>query len=175
MQTTVQSTLNGVNVEQLTETIANIKHDPSLGVSKFRVTNKWVSGGHNRSQAQGFYAAGREDDTRERPHVMDADEPVILAVIDKGANPVEHLLHALASCVTTSMVYHAAARGIKIEELESQLEGDLDIRGFMGIAPDVRKGYQNIRVNFRVKSDATAALLASFTPALLAKAFRGEL
>lgn len=154
MQTTVKTTLNGVDVDQLMETIGNVKQEPALGASKFRVTNKWISGGHNRSQAQDFYAAGREDDTRTRPHVMEADEPAILVGTDKGANPVEHLLHALAACLTTSMVYHAAARGIEIQELESQLEGDLDVRGFMGIAPDVRKGYQNIRVNFKVKSDA---------------------
>lgn len=91
--------------------------------------------------------------------MRDADEPAILVGTDKGANPVEYVLHALAACLTTSMVYHAAARGIRIEELESQLEGDLDLRGFMSIGPDVRKGYQNIRVTFKVKSDAPAEKL----------------
>lgn len=137
-------------------TIEKVKNEPALGASKFRVKNRWMTGGHNRSEAKGFYTAGREDDTRTRPHVMDADEPSILAGTDKGANPVEHVLHALASCLTTSMVYHAATRGIEIEELESTLEGDLDVRGLMGLAADVRKGYQHIRVNFKVKSNATA-------------------
>jgi uncharacterized OsmC-like protein len=83
---------------------------------------------------------------------MDADEPAILAGNDDGANPVEHLLHALASCLTTSMVAHAAVRGIEIEELESELEGDIDLRGFLGLALDVPKGYTEIRAKFRVKA-----------------------
>jgi len=83
---------------------------------------------------------------------MDADEPAILAGYDQGANPVEHLLHALASCVTTSMVAHAAVRGIEVKELESELEGDIDLRGFLGLDPDVPKGYTDIRVKFRVKA-----------------------
>ena len=83
---------------------------------------------------------------------MDADEPAILAGDDQGANPVEHLLHALASCLTTSMVAHAAVRGIEIEELESELEGDIDLRGFLGLSMGVPKGYTDIRANFRVKA-----------------------
>jgi uncharacterized OsmC-like protein len=72
---------------------------------------------------------------------------------DKAANPVEHLLHALAACLTTSMIYHAAVRGIHIEEVESSLEGDLDLRGFLDLDPEVRKGYQGIRVTFKIKAD----------------------
>jgi uncharacterized OsmC-like protein len=82
-----------------------------------------------------------------------ADEPETLLGTDRGANPVEHLLHALASCVTTSMVYHAAARGIAAERLESTLEGDLVLRGFLGLAPDVRKGYQSIKLKLRIKAN----------------------
>ncbi|WP_218151986.1 OsmC family protein [Nitrosomonas communis] len=78
---------------------------------------------------------------------------------DAGANPVEFVLHALISCMTTSMVYHAAARGIKIEAVDSKLEGDLDLRGFLDLAKDVRKGYQEIRVKMRVKSQTTADTL----------------
>jgi uncharacterized OsmC-like protein len=99
---------------------------------------------------------------------MDADEPAILAGNDEGANPVEHLLHALASCLTTSMVAHAAVRGIEIEELESELEGDLDLRGFLGLAMDVPKGYTEIRAKFRVKAKpedvARIKDLACFSP-----------
>ena len=81
---------------------------------------------------------------------MQADEPPILLSGDKAANPVEHLLHALASCVTTTMVYHAAARGIPLETVESSLEGGLDLRGFLNLDPNVRKGFKNITVNVRV-------------------------
>ncbi|MHC4265743.1 MAG: OsmC family protein [Planctomycetota bacterium] len=87
---------------------------------------------------------------------------------DKGANPVEHLLNALTACMTNSLVCHAAARGIHIEELESEVEGDIDLRGFLGLSADVRKGYRNIRVKFKVKSDEEnldrLKRLAEFSP-----------
>lgn len=86
---------------------------------------------------------------------------------DAGANPVEYVLHALAACLTTTMVYHAAARGIGIEAVESQLDGDLDLRGFLGISNEVRKGYREIRVRMRVKSQAEPEMLrelAQFSP-----------
>jgi len=83
---------------------------------------------------------------------MEADEPFVLGSNDKGANPVEHLLNALTSCMTNSLVCHAAARGINIEALESEVEGDIDLRGFLGLSNDVRKGYREIRVRFKVKS-----------------------
>ena len=86
---------------------------------------------------------------------MVADEPDILLGTERGANPVEHLLHALASCVTTSMVYHAAARGIAVEQVESTLEGDLDLRGFLDLSPNIRRGYQNIRLKLRIKANVT--------------------
>ena len=87
--------------------------------------------------------------------MLEADEPPLLLGRDQGANPVEYLLHALAACVTTSMVYHAAAKGIAIEEVESTVEGSLDLRGFLGVDPKVRKGYENIRMNFRIKADVS--------------------
>jgi uncharacterized OsmC-like protein len=87
--------------------------------------------------------------------VLEADEPPILLGKDMAANPVEYLLHALASCLTTSMVYHAAARGIQIEEVESSLEGDIDLYGFLQLDKKVRNGYQGIRVNFKIKADVS--------------------
>ena len=167
MQTTIETNLNGINFEQLHEIIRNVEAQPTLGAAKFRARNKWINGGHNRSTIQGFYAAGAEDTLRQQPHVVDADEPVALLGTDHAANPAEFVLHALAACLTSSIVYHAAARGIEIEEMESRLEGDLDVRGLLGIAPDVRKGFQNIRATFSVKSNAsveTLKELAEFSP-----------
>jgi uncharacterized OsmC-like protein len=88
---------------------------------------------------------------------MMADEPPILLSGDQAANPVEHLLHALASCVTTSLVYHAAARGIPLESVESRLEGELDLRGFLGPDPTVRQGFKHITVNVHLTGDLTEA------------------
>ena len=144
--------INGIEIDTLKATIGAIRNEPDLGACHFRATNKWLSGNHNRSRVTGFYGAQQEI-AHKQTFRMDADEPAILAGNDKGANPVEHLLHALASCLTTSMVAHAAVRGIQIDELESEFEGDIDLRGFLGLADDVPKGYTAIRAKFRVKAD----------------------
>lgn len=146
--------LNGVNVTKMSSTIEAIKNQPGLAKFQFRARNTWDTGGHNRSVIKEFYGTGKEDVTRTEPFVLDADEPPVLLGEDRGANPVEFVLHALAACLTTSLVYHAAARGIHVENVESTLEGDLDLRGFLGLSDTVRRGYQNIRVDFKVKSDA---------------------
>jgi uncharacterized OsmC-like protein len=145
-------TVNGVAVDDLFNTIDAIKATPAIAKFKFRIRNQWVDAGQNCSTADTFYGAGQEQ-SRPKPFVLEADEPPVLLGKDSGANPVEHLLHALASCLTTSMVYHAAARGIHIEEVESSLEGDIDLHGFLALDKKVRNGYQGIRVNFKIKAD----------------------
>jgi uncharacterized OsmC-like protein len=145
-------TLNGIRLATLQETVHAIDQQPELGQCRFRISNTWLGGNRNCSTISGFYGAGQEI-AHKQTFELQADEPPILAGSDEGANPVEHLLNALAACVTTSMVAHAAVRGIQIEELESELEGDIDLRGFLGLADDVPKGFTDIRVRFRVKSD----------------------
>jgi len=145
-------TINGVAVDDLSKTVDAIKATPAIAKFKFRIRNQWVDAGQNSSTADTFYGAGQER-SRPKPFVLEADEPPVLLGKDTGANPVEHLLHALASCLTTSMVYHAAARGIQIEEVESSLEGDIDLHGFLDLDKKVRNGYQGIRVNFKIKAD----------------------
>ncbi len=144
--------VNGINLNVLKETVSAIQGDAELGKCKFRARNKWIDANHNCTTISGFYGA-KQEMTHKQEFELHADEPPILAGNDEGANPVEHLLHALASCVTTSMVAHAAVRGIHIEELESKLEGDIDLRGFLGLDAKVPKGYTNIRVTFKVKTD----------------------
>jgi uncharacterized OsmC-like protein len=155
-QATISGTINGVNVDRLSETVQAVTTEPGLGRAQFRAKNRWVSGGHNQSSIQGFYATGQEDTSRSKPFVLVADEPPVLLGEDHGANPAEHVLHALAACLTTSLVYHAAARGIRIDSLESTLEGNLDVQGFLGLSDQVRKGYQSIRAHFVIQSDAPA-------------------
>ena len=144
--------VNGVNIEALEGTVSAIEEKPELSNSSFHIHNKWVSGGHNRSSVTDFFSAGQKM-FHEQTFELDAGEPAVMGGEDKGANPVEHLLHALAACLTTSVVCHAAVRGIHIDELESELEGDIDLRGFLGLSQNVRKGYRNIRINFKVKTD----------------------
>jgi uncharacterized OsmC-like protein len=158
---------NGVDVTRVFEVIDAVKADSTLAAFQFRAENTWIDGGHNRSTIKAFRGCGAEDATRTKPFVMDADEPPVLLGRDAGANPVEYVLHALAGCLTTTMVYHAAARGIDIGAVDSRLEGDLDLRGFLGVSDNVRKGYHDIRVRMRVKSDArpeTLRDLAKFSP-----------
>jgi len=146
------SVVNGIDLEVLQETVGAIEKDPELAQCRFRARNKWIKGNHNRTRITGFYGAKQEME-HQRPFELDADEPPVLAGEDQAPNPVEHLLNALAGCMTTGMVAHAAVRGIHIEELESELEGDLDLRGFLGLSEEVPKGYTNIRVKFKVKAD----------------------
>jgi uncharacterized OsmC-like protein len=146
------STVNGIKLETLQDTVNAIEQEPELGRCKFRARNTWLGGNHNRSTITGFYGA-KQEIAHKQTFELHADEPPILAGGDNGANPVEHLLNALAACVTTSMVAHAAVRGIHIETLESELEGDIDLRGFLGLSSDVAKGFTDIRVNFKVQSD----------------------
>ena len=148
--------INGVDVTALGKTLDEVGANPELAQFQFRNANSWIGGSRNRSTIKGFYGAGAEDTTRTKAYEFDADEPKVLLGEDKGANPVEYLLHALASCMTTTIVYHSAAAGVVIEELSSNIEGDIDIRGFTGVAPDVPKAFGEIRVNFRVKTDGAA-------------------
>lgn len=161
--------VNGVNLDTLKGTVNAIQEDPRLGICRFRTTNQWVDGAHNRSTVTGFYGARQEIAHKQTFHMV-ADEPAILAGNDDGANPVEHLLHALASCITTSMVAHAAVRGIDIQEMEAELEGDIDLNGFLGLNSETPKGFTRIRANYRVKAKAedieTIKSLASFSPVM---------
>jgi uncharacterized OsmC-like protein len=152
MQT--QKNVNGVRVDRLFDTIGAIQETPGLAKFQFRGENRWINGAHNRTTIQEFYGAGQEDTSRREAYVFDADEPPVLLGENQGANPVEYALTALAGCLTTSLVYHAAAKGIELQEVESRLEGDLDLHGFLGLSDAVRNGFENIRVTFRIKADA---------------------
>jgi len=156
MQQTVKkqkpSSLNGVNVDQLFGNINAIKDAPVLGKFKFRANNKWINGGHNQTIINNFHGIQQEHE-HDDPFELDADEPPLLLGEDIGPNPVEYALTALAACVTTALVYHAAARGIKLNAVESRLEGDIDLRGFLGISDDVRRGYENIRIYYKIDAD----------------------
>jgi uncharacterized OsmC-like protein len=144
--------INGVNVDNLFKTVVAVKGNPAIAKFNFRAYNSWVNGGNNRTTVNEFYGACQTH-TRSKPFEYVKDEPPVLLGTDKGANPVEYALTALAGCLTTSLIYHASAQGIKIDEVESTLEGDLDLQGFLGLSDTIRNGYENINVTFRVKAD----------------------
>lgn len=158
---TTKRVRNGVDVTALMETIAAVKKEPAIADFTFRLANEWQDGDVNVSTIAGFRGAGAENRHERGPFkLMNAEPPVLLGG-GAAPNPVEFILHALAGCLTTTMVYHAASRGIRIGSVESSLEGDLDLHGFLGLDEAVRKGYKVIRVNIRVRSDADPQVLAS--------------
>ena len=166
-QKTQETVINGVDVPRLTETLRAIRGDPGLASFRFNLRNRWLGLGHNRSLIREFHGARQDHRTGKEPFVLDNDEPEVLLGEDQAPNPVEYVLHALAGCLTSTLVYHAAARGIRIESIESELKGEIDIQGFLGLSDDIRKGYQNIEVTLRVKSDASAEQLeelATYSP-----------
>ncbi len=146
---------NGVDVGQVMNVIGAIEADPGYASFQWRATNQWIDGGLSRSRIKDFFAGNAEDTTREAAFTLDADEPVIAAGGNSAPNPMEYVLHALATCLTGTLVYHAAVRGIEIEAVESSYTGDMDVRGLFGLSDDVRKGFSKVAVNMRVKSEAS--------------------
>jgi len=164
---TTENIKNGVNVNQLVETIEAVQGNPELAKFEFRAKNNWIDGGHCVTSVKSFYGVGAEDTTRKETFTMEADHPEVLLGKDLAANPAEIVLHALGSCLTAAMTYHAAANGIDIEGMESSLEGGVDLHGFLGLDPEVRKGFDGITVKFKVKSDASEEqlrTLSQFSP-----------
>jgi uncharacterized OsmC-like protein len=159
MTNTLSTIRNGVDTQQMFGTLDAIKAQPELGAFTFRATNRWLNGAHNRSTIKGFYGAGGEDTTRDAPFTIDAGEPAVLLGTDTGPNPAEFLLHALAACLTTTLVYSAAARKVRLTEVESTFEGDMDVRGCLGIDDAYRNGFTRIRGTFRITGDAPAEKL----------------
>ena len=149
-----EKVVNGVNVTNLFGAINAITDNPNISKFNFRAKGQWINGGHNQTVINEFDGACQTH-TRSQPFVFDKDEPPVLLGKDLGANPVEYALAALNGCLTTTLIYHAAAQGIKIEKVESTLSGDLDIQGLLGMSEKVRNGYEKIKVTFRVKADAS--------------------
>jgi uncharacterized OsmC-like protein len=147
-----QKIVNGVNVTELFGTIDAIQNQPELAKFQFRASNKWINGTNNHTTVNALYGAG-EGHNRENPFVLEKDEPAVLLGTDRGANPVQYTLAALAGCLTTTLVCFAAAEGVELKEVESEFEGDADLRGFLGLDENIRMSCENIRVTFHIKSD----------------------
>jgi uncharacterized OsmC-like protein len=152
--------VNGLDMNAASATIEAIRADPTLGQFQFRTRNTWIDGVENRSEIQDFYGAGREDTSRAEPFVFTNGEPPVLLGANEGANPVEFLLHALAGCVTTTFVLHAAARGVVIRKLSTELEGDLDLRGLLDLDPATPAGFRQITIRVHCEADCSDEELA---------------
>jgi uncharacterized OsmC-like protein len=150
--------LNGVDTPTLFATLDAVKAQPDLAEFQFRATNRWQQGTHSRTKIESFRGAGAEQ-KHVREFTFDADHPQVLVARDNGPTPVEFLLHALAACITAGIGNIAAARGVTLYEVESTLEGDIDLRGIFGHSTAVRNGYREIRASFKIKGDAPAETL----------------
>jgi len=159
--------VNGIDTDHVVGLAKKIAEDEVNGKLTFRANNQWIHGSRSRTAIQGFVAGGKEDTSRSEPLIVDADQPALLGGSNTAPNPVEHLLHSLTSCLNTTLVYHASVQGISLEEVIVSAEGDMNTRGFFGISDDVSKGYERIRINMQVKSDAdveTLTNLALYSP-----------
>ena len=146
---------NGLDMEALVGTVEAIKQNPSLGAFEFRASNQWIDGGENRSRIKEFYGAGSEDESRTVAFEFTNGEPPVLLGANEGANPVEFLLHALAGCVTTTTVLHAAAQGIQIERLSTELVGTIDVQGLLALDDTVPVGYDQVQITMDIKADCS--------------------
>ena len=152
MTITEQSMPNGVDTTTLFATIDAVRATPEMAKFQFRATNRWINGTHSQSTIHDFHGALQEM-AHERSFTFAADHPAVLVGKDRGPAPVEFLLHALAACLTAGIANIAAARGVKLTEVESTVEGDIDLQGLLGISDEVRNGYQGLKVRFRLRGD----------------------
>jgi uncharacterized OsmC-like protein len=145
---------NGVNVQALLDAREALKGAPEAAKFTWRASCKWQNGTHSQTNVHGFFGLA-EEQRHKTETSFDADHPEIFASEDKGITPIEYVLVGLASCLTAGVAAVAQNRGIQLRSVESRLEGKMDIRGILGIDSDVRNGYDDIKVTFKIDSDAS--------------------
>jgi uncharacterized OsmC-like protein len=145
---------NGVNVEALFGAQAALKQAPEAAQFKWRASVKWLNGTHSRSTIETFYGLGSEQKHR-KPYSFEADHPEVFASEDNGATPVEIVLAGLASCLTAGVAAVAQARKVQLRSVSATLEAGMDVRGILGVDPDVRNGFDGIKVTYKIDADAS--------------------
>ncbi len=160
MQTHVKAADNGVNVEALLDARKALTDMPEAAQFTWRATCEWLGGVHSRSTITHFFGLGQEQ-AHKKPHVIEADHPAEFAAPDNGPTPVEIVLSALASCLSAGVAAVAQNRGVQLRSVKSTVEGDMDLFGILGIDPEVRNGFSNVRVTFDIDADATREEIAS--------------
>ena len=144
---------NGVNTPALLATINAVRETPALAKFRFRASNRWITGTYSESRVESFTGAGGEHN-HQKEFRYGADHPAVLVGEDRGPTPIEFLLLGLAACITAGVGNIAAARGVTLTSVESQVEGDIDLQGILGLSDKVRNGYERIRVSFTIAGDA---------------------
>jgi uncharacterized OsmC-like protein len=157
--------VNGINVDDLMALIAGIKQEPRTGKTNWHVATTWQGQARSRAEVTGFDIAGTNV---ARQFTIDIDEPCELGGTNQFANPQEHLIAALNACMTVGYVAQCSVRGITLESLQIETEGEIDLRGFLGIDPDVAPGYQSLSYTVRIKGDGTKEQFAEIHEAVMA-------
>lgn len=163
MSATESAADNGVNVEALLEARSALTDAPEAAEFTWRATNEWLRGTHSKTTIEQYSGLGAEHDHKSS-FSYEADHPEVFAAKDQGPTPVEFVLVGLASCLTAGVAAVAQNRGIQLDSVKATVEGDMNILGILGADPEVRNGFNNIRVGFQIEADAgpdeIAALVA---------------
>ena len=152
--TTTTPVNNGVNVEALLGARNALTEAPEAAAFTWRASCQWQNGTHSRSSIETFFGLGEEQSHRTRTN-FEADHPEIFASQDNGVTPVEYVLVALASCLTAGVAAVAQNREIQLRSVEATLEGSMDVRGILGADSDVRNGFSDIKVSYKIDADAS--------------------
>lgn len=149
--------LNGINVDDVSALIAGITANPAAGMTHWKVTNTWQGRTHNRAHVEGFSIGG---EFVKREFTIDVDEPLQLGGANQYANPQEYLLAAITACMMVGFVAIATLKGVRLDKLEIEIEGDIDLRAFLLIDQSVTPGYEALQYTVRVAGDASEAEFA---------------
>ena len=151
MTTTID---NGVNVQALLEAREVLEGAPEAAQFTWRASSKWQTGVHSTTTIENYFGLGEEQSHKTKT-VFDADHPETFAAPDNGITPIEYVLVGLAGCLTAGVASVAQNRGIQLRSVESTVEGNHDIRGILGADSDVRNGFNDIKVTFKIDADAS--------------------
>ena len=158
MEKPAKIAMNGVDVPTFLATIGAVDEQPTLAKFTFRADGEWLKGTHSRARMNGFTGAGGVRE-RDQSFMVESDHPAVLCGGDNAPTPVEHLLSALAACLTAGIGNIASARQITLHSVESTVEGDIDLLGLLGLNDNVRNGFGKIRAAFKITGDASAEKL----------------
>ncbi len=156
---TLEYIVNGIDTNRIVELATSMAQDDNFGQFRFRANNHWIDGSRSQTSIKDFFAGGGERTERTHKLVVDADQPVYLGGQNTAPNAVEHYLHALVSCLSTTIVAHASVRGIPLKSLRIGAEGGMDARGFFGVSDDVNRGYEMVSVDIQANTAASEEIL----------------
>jgi uncharacterized OsmC-like protein len=164
-KTAEPTVVNGINVDDLFALIESVRREPAKGKTNWRVATTWQGQARSRAEIESYEIGGEKVPRR---FSIDIDEPRELGGSNSFANPQEHLIAALNACMTVGYVAQCAVRGITLESLAIETDGEIDLRGFLGIDPAMPRGYEKLNYTVRIKGSGTKAQFAEIHEAVMA-------